>query len=74
MLPPELQAATSRSPLPPSSTGSIRSQKDAYERELLIEALQRNKWNQSATAKELGVDEKSVRYKMKKFAIQRPAT
>ncbi|MCB0314971.1 MAG: helix-turn-helix domain-containing protein, partial [Calditrichaeota bacterium] len=39
---------------------------------MLLEALANNGWNQSAAARELGVSERTVRYQMKKFGIEKP--
>ncbi len=50
----------------------VKTMKDAYEKMILLEALVRHDWNQSAASRELGVDEKSVRYKMQKFGITKP--
>ena len=55
-----------------ASPGSMRTQKNAYEKDILLQALERHHWNQSAVARELDIDEKSVRYKMKKFGIKKP--
>ncbi len=51
---------------------TIRNRKDNYEKAMLEEALSRNRWNQSAAARELGISERTVRYKMQKFGIKRP--
>lgn len=51
---------------------SIREKKAAYEKEMLIAALEKHGWNQSAAARELGITEKAVRYKMQKFGITKP--
>jgi len=41
------------------------------ERELLLRTLERTGWNQSATARELGVTEAGVRYKIRRFGLER---
>jgi two-component system response regulator AtoC len=43
------------------------------ERRLLIEALERNEWNKTRTAQELGWHRNTIEYKMKKLGIVRPA-
>jgi len=53
------------------STG-VKTMKDAYEKMILLEALVKHAWNQSAAARELEIDEKSVRYKMQKFGMKKP--
>jgi len=50
----------------------VKTMKDAYEKMILLEALMKHDWNQSAAARELEVDEKSVRYKMQKFGVKKP--
>jgi Nif-specific regulatory protein len=50
---------------------SIKTKKELYEREMLLEALSKNDWNQSAAARALGIHEKTVRYKMQKFGIKK---
>ncbi len=42
-----------------------------FERQLLVLALQRNKGNQSQTAKMLGMSRRTVQYRIEKFAINR---
>ena len=56
----------------PSGAPDIKSRKTAYEKTMLLEALIRNNWNQSAAARELGISERSVRYKMKKLGLEKP--
>ena len=56
----------------PAERGDIRQQKDNLEKMRLIEALSENGWNQSAAARHLGVSERTVRYKMRKFKIEKP--
>jgi len=50
----------------------VKTMKDAYEKMILLEALMKHDWNQSAAGRELEIDEKSVRYKMQKFGIKKP--
>lgn len=50
----------------------VKTMKDAYEKMILLEVLMKHDWNQSAAARELEVDEKSVRYKMQKFGVKKP--
>ena len=54
------------------ASGNIKSKKANYEKIMLIEALTNNDWNQSAAARELGISERTVRYKMQKFDLQKP--
>jgi len=52
---------------------SIKEQKALFEKSILLDALQKHHWNQSAAAQDLGVHESTVRYYMKKFRLNRPA-
>jgi two-component system response regulator PilR (NtrC family) len=40
------------------------------EKDMLISALERNRWNKTATAKELGISFRQMRHKLKKFEIE----
>lgn len=68
--PPTLDGAAMVQSSKPSP--GVKTMKDAYEKMILLEALVKHNWNQSAAARELEVDEKSVRYKMQKFGIMKP--
>ncbi len=50
---------------------NIKSKREAYEKMMLLEALTNNDWNQSSAGRELGISERTVRYKMQKFGIKR---
>jgi len=67
--PPILESVTMQQARP---SPGVKTMKDAYEKMILLEALVKHNWNQSAAARELEVDEKSVRYKMQKFGILKP--
>jgi transcriptional regulator with GAF, ATPase, and Fis domain len=45
----------------------------AAERELLLEALARTRWNVTAAASRLGVPRRTVVYRMGKLGLKRPA-
>lgn len=49
------------------SASSIRSQKD---RQLMLNVLIENGWNQSAAARQLGMSESTLRYRMKKYGLK----
>ena len=68
--PQTLEGDTIMQPDKPST--GVKTMKDAYEKMILLEALMKHDWNQSAAARELEIDEKSVRYKMQKFGIKKP--
>ncbi|MFH0778927.1 MAG: sigma 54-interacting transcriptional regulator [Candidatus Eisenbacteria bacterium] len=47
----------------------LREELQSLEKELLIQALQRSNGNRSRAARELGVSEQSVRYKIRKYRL-----
>jgi two-component system NtrC family response regulator len=52
-------------------SGLLGSQMAASEQALIIKALENNAWIQTRAAKELGISERVLRYKMKKHKIKR---
>jgi Nif-specific regulatory protein len=52
-------------------TTGIQAQKTSFEKRVLQDALENNGWNQSLTARELGIPESTMRYRMKKFGIRK---
>lgn len=77
LLPRELQTIK----LPPKEKDSVDKQENPesitdkkiqLEKELLSKALVKNNWHQSLAAKELGIHESTLRYKMKKLGIRKP--
>jgi transcriptional regulator with GAF, ATPase, and Fis domain len=54
--------------------GVLRRQVDRYERRLLIEALRRNEWNQTKTAKDLGMTRHGLVKMIKPHGLSRPET
>lgn len=65
-LPPTLQMPTA---LPANVDGSLRSNVEQLERDMLVDALKRSSGNVSAAGRELGVGERMIRYKIRKFGI-----
>ncbi|GMT42349.1 MAG: acetoacetate metabolism regulatory protein AtoC [bacterium] len=53
----------------PTNSRNLDGMVEDYERRLLSEALERNRWKQNHTAKELGISERSIWYKIKKLGI-----
>ena len=49
--------------------GSIDDHLASIEKEILINALEKNRWNKTATAKELGITFRQMRYKLQKFEL-----
>ena len=66
-LPPTLQMPAA---LRPNSDGTLRSNVAQLERDMLVDALKRAGGNVSAAGRELGVGERIVRYKIRKFGIE----
>ncbi len=58
----------------PSAAPSADLKGEVAGREVAVlrEALEANRWNQSLTARQLGISEQAVRYKMRKHGIRRP--
>ena len=65
-LPPTLQMPAA---LRANSDGTLRSNVAQLERDMLVDALKRAGGNVSAAGRELGVGERMVRYKIRKFGI-----
>jgi Nif-specific regulatory protein len=66
---PEISPRKAR--ISPAKPQSIQKKKADYEKDMIIQALQKNNWNQSVAAKELGLHESTLRYKMRKFGIKK---
>jgi Nif-specific regulatory protein len=65
-LPPTLQMPAA---LRSTSNGTLRSNVAQLERDMLVDALKRAGGNVSAAGRELGVGERMVRYKIRKFGV-----
>ncbi|HUW82733.1 MAG TPA: sigma 54-interacting transcriptional regulator [Phycisphaerae bacterium] len=57
---------------PASATGDPASLWD-YEKALIVKALTDAKWNQSKAARALGISRDNLRYRIKKYQIEKPA-
>jgi Nif-specific regulatory protein len=44
-----------------------------YEKAMIVKALQESNWNQSKAARALGISRDNLRYRIKKFKIERPS-
>ncbi|MEO0240118.1 MAG: sigma-54 dependent transcriptional regulator [candidate division WOR-3 bacterium] len=55
-------------------TGKLLETIEKIEREMIIEALRKNNWVQVKAAEELGISERVLRYKMKKYKIEKERT
>lgn len=49
--------------------GSIDDHLASIEKEMLVNALEKNRWNKTATAKALGISFRQMRYKLQKFGL-----
>jgi transcriptional regulator with PAS, ATPase and Fis domain len=74
LLPLELllqTSATVHSPAQKPSPPDMKAIQDTHEKTMLLEALTKHHWNQSTTAKALGIHESTLRYKMKKYGLKK---
>ena len=69
VLPPEIQEAGGAARRSLSLGGATL---EDLEQAALVQALEKNEWVQTRAAGELGISERNLRYKMKKFSIKRP--
>jgi Nif-specific regulatory protein len=58
-----------KTPRESGMTGNLKGRVDAYERALVMEALETAKGNQSQAAKILGTSQRIVNYKIQKYEI-----
>jgi two-component system response regulator PilR (NtrC family) len=65
----ERKGASSDSPAQTSRGTSIDDQIEDNQRRLLTESLERNRWNRTASAQELGLTYRQLRYRLKKLGI-----
>ncbi len=56
-------------PAPANGDSSLDDRLDAEQRDILVAALERNRWNRTATASELGLTYRQLRYRLKKLGI-----
>lgn len=56
--------------LAPQNVTNLTSQTNSIEKEEISNALQSNQWNQSATARQLGITLRQLRYRMEKFELK----
>ena len=59
-------------PKPAASTSFGRGMLEEGERQTLIEALERTRWNQSRAAGLLGISRDTLRCKIKRYSLPRP--
>ena len=51
------------------STKNLEEQLELFEKQLIADALQQNQWNRNATADQLGINTRQLRYKMEKLGL-----
>jgi transcriptional regulator with GAF, ATPase, and Fis domain len=55
---------------------TLQSEGDAslwdYERAMIVQALTESNWNQSKAARTLGISRDNLRYRIKKYKIEKP--
>jgi transcriptional regulator with GAF, ATPase, and Fis domain len=54
-----------------TTRGTLMERLDALEREIILSALEKRNWVQTQAAELLGINERVLRYKMKKHAISK---
>lgn len=64
------ESGTERPPLD-YYPGNFRQKVEAFERDLIVRALENADFNQSQAARDLGLSERNLRYKMEKYGIKR---
>ncbi len=52
-------------------SGKLKDTVESLEKEMIKEALKKHDWNQSKAARDLGVSERTIRYKIGKYKIKR---
>ena len=56
----------------PPSPGEGESSLVGYEKAMIVKALKECGWNQSQAARALGISRDNLRYRLRKYSIQRP--
>ena len=62
----DVSASADDSPAPPQLDESLED----LERQRILEALERTRWNKTAAARELGITFRALRYRLKKFGLE----
>jgi len=70
LIPPEVRFGDYSIGLDPDAGEGLKSSQHQYERKMVLDALLENSWNQSAAARQLGIGESSLRYKIKKYGLK----
>jgi two-component system, NtrC family, response regulator PilR len=64
------EGATGTAPVPRSAGTALESQLESIEREAIIAALEKTRYNKTAAAKLLGMSFRALRYRVKKLGIE----
>jgi two-component system response regulator PilR (NtrC family) len=67
---PEAEAATPGVAPPAAVDGALGSQLESIEREAIVKALEKTRYNKTAAAKLLGMSFRALRYRIKKLGIE----
>jgi two-component system response regulator PilR (NtrC family) len=67
---PMLTHKSTESPGYDPALGSLEDHLEAIERKAITQALEDNKWNKTAAAKQLGLSFRSFRYRLKKLSLE----
>jgi two-component system response regulator PilR (NtrC family) len=68
--PPPPEQATTTPAIVPAETPALGSQLENIEREAIVKALERTRYNKTAAAKLLGMSFRALRYRIKKLGIE----
>jgi transcriptional regulator with PAS, ATPase and Fis domain len=68
-LPPAFQGQNRRAPAIERTEGGLDAMVQQFEKELILETLQRNRWQREVTAEALGIHRKTLFTKMKKYEL-----
>ncbi len=66
---PEQQTALRSSPEATNESLSLENYMDEVEKQAIINALEKTRWNKTAAAKELGITFRALRYRLKKLGL-----
>jgi DNA-binding NtrC family response regulator len=66
-LPREIAADSS-----PAAQDAAPSTLEGYEKAMIIRSLEENDWNQTQAAKALSITRDNLRYRLRKYGIERP--
>jgi len=58
---------------PSAFSGTLEQQVESFEKQIIENALVDNQWNRTATANQLGISLRQLRYKLEKLGLDKPA-